>query len=132
MHNKDALSIEYKNFFLFSSTSKEPFLSLCRFACNELLISIFYLSGNIRHSSGKERAFIEILFLYCLHLMNFVTVILDYQSLKERTMKTKQKIQFNRGHASLSPAEDSFWHVICNGSQFPFMTCWYPGRQLWQ
>lgn len=30
-----------------------------------MLISIFYLSGNIRHSSGKERAFIEILFLYC-------------------------------------------------------------------
>ena len=114
MHNKDALSIEYKNFFLFSSTSKEPFLSLCRFACNELLISIFYLSGNIRHSSGKERAFIEILFLYCLHLMNFVTVILDYQSLKERTMKTKQKIQFNRGHASVKYLM-AFLFIACGG-----------------
>ena len=114
MHNKDALSIEYKNFFLFSSTSKESFLSLCRFACNELLIFIFYLSGNIRHSSGKERAFIEILFLYCLHLMNFVTVILDYQSLKERTMKTKQKIQFNRGHASVKYLI-AFLFIACGG-----------------
>ena len=72
------------------------------------------ISINIRHSSGKERAFIEILFLYCLHLMNFVTVILDYQSLKERTMKTKQKIQFNRGHASVKYLI-AFLFIACGG-----------------